>query len=133
MPIHSDSITVMAAADIDEYAIVKLSATQTNELPMVEMCDGDSDTIFGVAKNSAETGELLTVDLPFSGILTVRAYSSVKPGQGLTIGLSSPGAMSNNTDDTYARKIAYVVLAGGQITGTSLQTCSVVFVRDYYI
>jgi hypothetical protein len=128
MATHDLSMTVGAAEDIDQYAIVTLVyGEHVNRLPKVEMCNSSEDIIFGVAMTKAAAGELLTVRFPFSGILPGYAYTEVHPGDGLTIGIGRPGSLSNNASANYARRVAYIVQTGPPSTNDAW--CSVLFVR----
>lgn len=129
MGTHNISMSCIAHEEINQYAIVKLHRGDY-ELPHVEMCDNTEDVIFGVCLVNAEAGDLVAIRFPFSGILPAYAYGNVRPGDGLTIGLATPGSMSNNDAVNYARKIAYVVQSGPIDVDPS--KCAVVFTRAYY-
>lgn len=114
MATHNSSITCRAHAAINQYAIVKLVREEnpTNGIPAVEMCNNVNDIIVGVCMMNAQAGDLVTVRLPFSGVLPGYVYANVRPGQGLTIGLANPGSLSNNNNPEYARSVAYCVQVG---------------------
>jgi len=138
MPHHNESITCVAAEDINLYATVKTvvadPANDVHGIPLVEMTGAATDIILGVAFEEVKAGELVTVRLPFSGLLPAFCYTSPKPGQGLTIGQATPGSLSNNPDPIYARRIGYVVQVGPSVGFSSnISKCFVAFTRAYYI
>jgi len=131
MATHNLSMTCVANEDINLYASVKLSGGDTDGVPLIGMTDDSEDVIFGIAMTNTLEGELVTVRFPFSGILPAYAYSNVRPGDGLTIGLGNPGSFSDNTGSQYARKVAYVLQTGGVDADPS--RCAIIFTRAYFI
>lgn len=138
MATHNDSMTCVAGASISIYSIVELApeVSQTSDLPVIKMCNSSSDVIFGVAMATAEEGDLITVRFPFSGMLPAYVYASggateIKPGDGLTIGVTYDGSLSNNPGAAYARKVAYIVQTKPW-TGSGTEWAAVMFVRSYF-
>ena len=131
MPTHDTSFTAVAYEEITQYSIVKFTGTETNGLMEVRKCNNAEDTVVGVCMLAAEAGDLVSIRLPFSGLMPAYAYSNVKPGDPLSIGITYPGSLTNTLSGDSERAIAYVVQTGN--TGAGPSRCMVLFTRSYFM